>query len=84
MKSFLLEIGTEEIPARFIPSGINSLKAELSKFLYNASIDFGNVHAFATPRRLAILIENVSEKQKDRKIEEMGPPKKITIYKTGN
>ena len=84
MKSFLLEIGTEEIPARFIPSGINSLKAELSKFLYDASIDFGDVHAFATPRRLAILIENVSEKQKDRKIEVMGPPKKIAIDEKGN
>ena len=41
MKPFLLEIGTEEIPARFIPQGIESLKNGLMTLLDDASIDFG-------------------------------------------
>lgn len=84
MKPFLLEIGTEEIPARFIPHGIKSLKNGLIKLLNDESIDFGNIIEFATPRRLAIFIENVSEKQKDRKMEVLGPPKKIAFDEKGN
>jgi glycyl-tRNA synthetase beta chain len=81
MKPLLLEIGTEEIPARFIPSGITALKNSLIKLLYNASIDFQEIHEFATPRRLTILIKQVSEKQKDRQREVLGPSKKIAFDK---
>src|SRR4030067_2551069 len=84
MKPFLLEIGMEEIPARFIPQGIESLKNGLMTLLDDASIDFGEIRKFATPRRLAILIEYVSEKQKDRKKEVIGPPKKIAVDEKGD
>jgi glycyl-tRNA synthetase beta chain len=83
MKSLLLEIGTEEIPAGFIPQGIESLKNRLIKLFNDASIEFGNIFEFATPRRLAIYIENVSESQKDRKIEVLGPSKKIAFDEKG-
>ncbi|MEK7698655.1 MAG: glycine--tRNA ligase subunit beta [Nitrospirota bacterium] len=84
MKPFLLEIGMEEIPARFIPQGIESLKNGLMSLLDDASIDFGEIREFATPRRMAILIEYVSEKQKDRKKEVIGPPKKIAVDEKGD
>jgi glycyl-tRNA synthetase beta chain len=84
MKPLLFEIGTEEIPARFIPGGIKSLKEGLIKVLNDASIDFGDVFEYATPRRLAVFIENVSETQKDRKIEVLGPPKKFAFDERGN
>ncbi|MCK5512110.1 MAG: glycine--tRNA ligase subunit beta [Thermodesulfovibrionia bacterium] len=81
MKPLLLEIGTEEIPARFIPSGITALKNSLIKLLRNASIDFQEIREFATPRRLTILIKQVSEKQKDRQRDVLGPSKKIAFDK---
>lgn len=80
----LLEIGTEEIPARFIPDGIKSLKDGLIKFFNEAGIDFGKISEYATPRRLAVLIEDISEEQRDRTIELIGPPKKIAFDEKGN
>ncbi len=82
--SLLLEIGIEEIPARFIPGGIQSLKNGLITLLEGASIEFGQIHEFATPRRLSVVIESVSEKQKDKREEVLGPPKKIAVDEKGN
>ncbi len=86
MKHFplLLEIGTEEIPARFTPDGIKSLKEGLIKLLQEMAIDFGRVSEYATPRRLAILIEDVGERQKDRTREVIGPPRKIAFDEKGH
>ncbi len=84
MKPLLIEIGTEEIPARFIADGINSLKAKLISLLTETSIEFKQTSVFATPRRLAVLIENVSEKQGDRKMEVLGPPEKAAFDAEGN
>ncbi|MBI5050174.1 MAG: glycine--tRNA ligase subunit beta [Nitrospirae bacterium] len=84
MKPLLLEIGTEEIPARFIPEGIKSLKETLVKSLGDAEIDFGEISGYATPRRLAVLVKDVSEEQKDRTTELVGPPKKIAFDEKGN
>jgi glycyl-tRNA synthetase beta chain len=83
MRPLLIEIGTEEIPARFIPIGIKALKNSVIKLLNDSFIDFSGIHEFATPRRLAILVEGVSEKQKDRNIELIGPPKKIAFDEQG-
>jgi glycyl-tRNA synthetase beta chain len=63
-KSLLLEIGSEEIPARFVLRGLRILKEELVKFLNKESIEYGAIAEYATPRRLALCIEAVSEMQK--------------------
>jgi glycyl-tRNA synthetase beta chain len=83
MKSFLFEIGSEEIPARFISSGLALLKQSFVQLLNNSLIDYGNISEYATPRRLTIFIENVSERQKDRTIESLGPPKKVAFDASG-
>jgi glycyl-tRNA synthetase beta chain len=83
MKTFLLEIGSEEIPARFISKGLASLKENFTVFFNNASISYGEITEFATPRRLSIYIKNVSERQKDRTVESIGPPKKIAFDSNG-
>ncbi len=83
MKPLLLEIGIEEIPARFISKGLASLKEEFIRFFNEASIDYGEISEYATPRRLAIYIEGVSERQKDRTTESIGPPKKIAFDDKG-
>jgi glycyl-tRNA synthetase beta chain len=83
MKPFLLEIGTEEIPARFISHGLQSLKERFTQFLSDKAIDYGSITEYATPRRLAIRIDDVSEIQRDRVTELTGPPKRIAFDKSG-
>lgn len=83
MESLLLEIGTEEIPARFISTGVASLREALTGFFREASIDHGKVTSYATPRRLAISIEDVAEKQNDRVTEVVGPPRKVAFDSNG-
>ena len=83
MKSLLIEIGSEEIPARFVPKGLELLKADLTKFFDESSISYGTISEYATPRRLALLID-VAEKQEDRTISSTGPSKKAAYDKDGN
>ncbi len=83
MKPLLIEIGSEEIPARFITKGLASLKESFTQLFDKASIEHGNIYEYATPRRLTLYIENISEKQKDRAIESLGPPKKIAFDDRG-
>jgi glycyl-tRNA synthetase beta chain len=84
MKPFLLEIGSEEIPARFVLRGLAILKDEITHFLDNASIEYGAISEYATPRRLAIYIEGLSDMQKDRTVETMGPPRRIAFDDKGS
>ncbi|KPK01389.1 MAG: hypothetical protein AMK71_05760 [Nitrospira bacterium SG8_35_4] len=83
MKSFLLEIGTEEIPARFIPRGLSILNEGVSRLLNSFAIDYGLIHEYASPRRLTLLIEDVAGKQQDRTVETMGPPRKVAFDDSG-
>jgi glycyl-tRNA synthetase beta chain len=84
MKSFLLEIGTEEIPARFIPRGLSILNEGVSRLFSNSAIDYGEIHEYASPRRLTLLIEDVAGQQKDRTVETMGPPRKVAFDDSGS
>jgi glycyl-tRNA synthetase beta chain len=84
MKPFLIEIGSEEIPARFISKGLALLKEALTDFFDTSSVEYGNISEYATPRRLAVYIEDVTEKQKDRTVEHLGPPKKLAFDEHGN
>jgi glycyl-tRNA synthetase beta chain len=83
MKSFLLEIGCEEIPARFVPRGLEILCDAVVSLLEKSSIGYGKIFEYATPRRLALRIEGVSESQKDRVTETLGPPKKAAYDDKG-
>lgn len=83
-KDLLLEIGLEEVPARFVRGAINQLKEKMEKWLSDSRIEHGPVEAFATPRRLAVLVREVSEKQSDSNEEAKGPSRKIALDDAGN
>ncbi len=83
MKDFLLEIGTEEIPARFVKGGLGLLKKSITDFFNESSVTYGNISLFSSPRRLAIIVDDVEEKQADRVKEMVGPPKKISYDDDG-
>ncbi len=73
----LLEIGTEEIPAGYIEPALAALSRVLQERLAEARIDHGEARVFGTPRRLAILIEAVADRQKPLTTEVTGPPAKV-------
>jgi glycyl-tRNA synthetase beta chain len=74
MSDFLLEIGTEEIPARFLEPAKEGLRKLLEDSFVQSRITFGNINIQATPRRMMALIEDVSEKQDETTIIKFGPP----------
>jgi glycyl-tRNA synthetase beta chain len=84
MSHLLLEIGSEEIPAGYITPALNSLSSVLLQKLTDARIDHGNAKVYATPRRLAVKIENVADKQKSIQSEVIGPPAKVGFDDQGN
>ncbi len=84
MNKYLLEIGTEELAYKFIPSAMEQLKNEFSKTLEENEIKFSEIKVYATPRRLAVLIENIAEKQEDVEKTVKGPIATIAYDENGN
>ena len=84
MSKYLLEIGVEELPYKFIPSAIKQLKDSFGKFLNESNIGFENINVMATPRRLAVIIEGLADAQPDSEKVFKGPIKKIAYDENGN
>ncbi len=82
-RDLLLEIGLEEIPAQYVTPSINQLQAKLTNWLEEKKLSFGDVKMYSTPRRLAILVKDVAEKQPDLEEEAKGPAKKIAMTESG-
>ncbi len=85
MGSYLLEIGCEELP----PKAVDIAEEHISKNLEQKLKDFfeyetpENIRRFATPRRIAILVKNLKEKEEDKEITILGPPAKVSFDKEG-
>lgn len=84
MRNLLLEIGTEEIPARFIPPSLKQLKELTQDKLKERRIDFNSVEVYGTPRRLVLMIKGLVEQQKDLVLEVRGPSVKAAFDQEGN
>jgi glycyl-tRNA synthetase beta chain len=83
MPDFLLEIGTEEIPARMIDSAREELARRINDLLKRERLaENAAVHAFSTPRRLAVLAPGISSAQPDVSEQLTGPSLKVA-YKDG-
>ncbi|MBR0102697.1 MAG: glycine--tRNA ligase subunit beta [Selenomonadaceae bacterium] len=83
-RTLLLEIGTEEIPAHAMPNILSQLNTLAEKSLTEARIDFGAVKTLGTPRRLALLIDDVAATQADVEEEKRGMSSKIAFDADGN
>lgn len=84
MKTLLLEIGVEEMPARFIPSAMDQLASNGLNSLMSARLEPGTVNVSATPRRLALRIDDIPDNQPDQIREVKGPPVKAAFDADGN
>ncbi len=80
----LLEIGTEEIPAAFMPDALSALKSLMEKELSACRIGSGAIETFGTPRRLTLTAAGVAAAQTDLTVEKMGPAKSIAFDAGGN
>lgn len=84
MNKYLLEIGTEELPYKFIPSAIEQLKNGFENVLKENKIEFSEIKTYATPRRLAVIIEGLPLKQEDVQKVLKGPIANIAYDESGN
>jgi glycyl-tRNA synthetase beta chain len=74
MATFLLEIGTEELPADFARLALPQLQTVVSQSLADERLEHQAIKVTGTPRRLAVLVEGLPERQSDRREEHKGPP----------
>ncbi|MBM7650007.1 glycyl-tRNA synthetase beta chain [Bacillus ectoiniformans] len=82
-RDLLIEIGLEEMPARFVTESMNQLGRRVEEFLNELKITFGQVDVYSTPRRLAVMVKAVAEAQEDIEEEAKGPAKKIAKTEDG-
>lgn len=82
-KDILLEIGLEELPARFVTNSMNQLADKVKTWLEAKQIQYGELQAFSTPRRLTVLVKAVAEAQADIHEEAKGPARKIAQNEAG-
>jgi len=80
----LLEIGTEELPAGFIPDALAQMKDIAARLLNEKHISFGSVSVAGTPRRLALVVSDLADRQPDQSREITGPPKRVAFDDNGN
>lgn len=84
MSTILFELGCEELPPKSLKPLRDALQTSVTEQLSAAEITFDSVKAFATPRRLAIQIEGISDKQPDRTEQKRGPAIKAAFDSDGN
>lgn len=74
MARFVLEIGTEEIPARFLAGEEEALLQQTEASLADAGITYGKLQVMATPRRLTLIADDIATQQPEKEDVVMGPP----------
>ena len=84
MSKYLLEIGTEELPYKFIPSAINQLKTGFENFFNSNKVAYKDIKVYATPRRLAVIVDGLETQSKDEIKIVKGPIKKVAYDENGN
>jgi glycyl-tRNA synthetase beta chain len=82
--SFLLELGTEELPAQFVPNALDQWRALVPKALAENFLSYTSLEFLGTPRRLAFLIHGLTQRQPDREEEVKGPPAERAFDPAGN
>ena len=84
MSKYLLEVGTEELPYKFIPSAIEQLNKGFTTFLNDNKVKFSDVKVYATPRRLAVIVDGLGNKTEDEEKIVKGPIAKVAFDEAGN
>ena len=71
---FLVEVGTEELPPKALRSLMVAFGEGLTVAIDEAGLTRGDVRSFASPRRLCVYVSELQRQQKDRSVNQKGPP----------
>lgn len=82
--NYLIELGLEDLPANVIDNSIEQFMNKTALFLKQNEINYDHIEQFSTPRRLALLIVGLADKQNNLKFEAKGPSLSIAKDETGN
>lgn len=81
---FLLEIGVEELPATFVPIGVQGLEKALIALFDKEQVAYKQIHSYGTPRRLSVVVESLALEKPAQKIEKRGPAVASGFDQEGN
>lgn len=81
--SFLLEIGTEELPVADLDTALAQLRETVPVALEEARLEFTSVRVGGTPRRLVVSVEGLAPRQREQEIVRRGPPSKVAFDADG-
>ena len=79
MATFLLEVGTEDLPASFVGDALDQWKAKIPAALEEQLLSPESIEFYGTPRRLAMVLNGLPERQPDREEEAKGPSVKAAL-----
>ena len=82
-RDFLFELGTEELPPRALPELERALAEGIRSGISAAGVAFSDLHSFAAPRRLAVLVTGLAESQTEQQLRRKGPPVSAAFDKDG-
>ena len=83
MATFVLEIGSEELPSRFLAPEEAELRARFSTALDEAGLEYGAVRVMSTPRRAVVLVEDLNPVQREKEEVIPGPPARVAYGPDG-
>lgn len=83
-KKYLLEIGVEELPARYVKDALMQIQNKFKTILEKERIKYERIEVYSTPRRLTSIICGLDERQEDIEENVKGPSKKISFDEDGN
>ncbi|MGB5336975.1 MAG: glycine--tRNA ligase subunit beta, partial [Woeseiaceae bacterium] len=72
-QDFLIEVGTEELPPKALRALMESFGSTLAAAVDDVGLEHGSVLSYASPRRLAVVIESLADRQADRTVQQKGP-----------
>ncbi|HPZ22663.1 MAG TPA: glycine--tRNA ligase subunit beta [Bacillota bacterium] len=83
-QDLLLEIGVEEMPAKFMPGTLTQLKELAAAALEEARLDYAELRTLGAPRRIALFVQDLSPRQRDLAVKVRGPAAKAAYDAQGN
>jgi len=83
-ETLLIELGTEELPPKSLKTLAVTFYEQIKSQLESAELAFDSIEWFATPRRLAVVVKSLDEKQADKEIEKRGPAVNVAFDEDGN
>ena len=84
VRDLLIELGTEELPPKALKKLMQAFAAGIEQGLTKAELKFSAIEAYASPRRLAVVVKDVETRQQDRLVERRGPAIKAAFDEDGN